>query len=71
MGMAKMLDRATAMGNEICNFDDDMGQSMLVQQEQKAIWREEQKLYNTTEETVRGSESVEDHDNIGTTGRRC
>ena len=66
-----MLDRATAMGYEICNFDDDMGQSVLVQQEQNAIWREEQQLYNTTEDTVSGGESVEKRDNIGTTGWRC
>ena len=56
--MAKMLDQATAMGYELCNSDDDMGQSMLVQQEQNAIWREEQQLFSTTEETASGGESV-------------
>ena len=66
-----MLDRATAMGYKICNFDDDMGQSVLVQQEQNAIWREEQQLYNTTEETVSGSESVEKSNDIRTTSWRC
>ncbi len=66
-----MLDRATAMGYEICNSDDDMGQSMLVQQEQSAIWREEHQLFSTTEETVSGGESVEASDINGTTGWRC
>ena len=66
-----MLDRATAMGYKICNFDDDMGQSGLIQQEQNVIWQEEQQLYNTTEETVSRSESVEDSDTNGTTGWRC
>ena len=45
-----MLDRETAMGDEICNLDDEMGQSMLVQQEYKAIWCEEQQILNATEE---------------------
>ena len=44
------MDRATTMGNEICNSDDEMGQSMLVQQEYKVIWCEEQQIFNTTEE---------------------
>ena len=66
-----MLDRATAMGYGICNFDDDMGQSVLVQQEQNAIGREEQQLYNTTEETVSGGESVEESGNNEATGWRC
>ena len=65
-----MLDRATAMGYEICNFDDDTGQSVLVQQEQNAIWREEQQLYNTKEETVSGGESVEESGSNGATGWR-
>ena len=69
--MEKLLDRASAMGYEICNFDDDMGQSVLVQQEQNAIWREEQQLFSTTEETVSGGESVEESDTNGTTGWRC
>ena len=69
--MAKVLDRATAMGYDICNSDDDMGQSVLVQQEQNAIWREEQQLFSTTEETVSGGESVEESDTNGTTGWRC
>ena len=59
------------MSYEICNFDDGMGQSVLVQQEQNAIWQEEQQLYNTMEETVSGGESVEKCDNIRMTGRRC
>ena len=66
-----MLDRATAMAYEICNFDDAMGQSVLVQQEQNAIWREEQQLYNTMEETVSGGESVEESSNNRATGWRC
>ena len=45
-----MLDRETAMGDEICNLDDEMGQSMLVQQEYKVIWCEEQQILNATEE---------------------
>ena len=45
-----MLDRETAMGDAICNFDDEMGQSMLVQQEYKVIWCEEQQILNATEE---------------------
>ncbi len=65
------MDRATAMGYEICNSDDDMGQSMLVQQEQNAIWQEEQQLFNTTEETVTGGESVEASNINRTTGWRC
>ena len=59
------------MGYEICNFDDNMGQSVLVQQEQNAIWREEQQLFNTTEETVSRGESVEESGINGTTGWRC
>ena len=59
------------MGYEICNFDDDMGQSVLVQQEQNAIWQEEQQLFNTTEETVTGGESVEASNINRTTGWRC
>ena len=45
-----MLDRETTMGDAICNYDDEMGQSMLVQQEYKAIRCEEQQISNTTEE---------------------
>ena len=59
-----MLDRAPAMGYEICNFDDDMGQSVLDQQEQNTIWREA--LYNKEEEIVGGSVSVETSDDDGT-----
>ena len=70
-GMAKMLDRATAMCDEICNSDDDMGQSVLVQQEQNTIQREKQQQFNTMEETVSGGESVEASDTNRTTGRRC
>ena len=69
--MAKMLGRATAMGDEICNSNDGVGQSVLVQQEQNAFWREEQQIFNTTEETVSRGESVEDSDNNGTAGWRC
>ena len=72
--MAKIPDRATAMGYELCTFDDDMGQSMLVQQKQNAIWQEEQEeqqLFNTTEETVNGGESVEESGINGATGWRC
>ena len=49
--MEKLLDRVTAMGDEICNLDDEVGQSVLVQQERNAIWREKQQIFNTTEET--------------------
>ena len=66
-----MLDRATAMGYEICNSDDDMGQSVLVLQEQNAIWREEQQLFSTMEETASGGESVEASAINETTGWRC
>ena len=66
-----MLDRATAMGYKICNVDDVKGQSVLVQQEQNAIWREEQQIFNTTEVTVSRGESVEESDINGTTGWRC
>ena len=47
------------MGDEICNLDDEVGQSVLVQQEQNAIWQAEQHIFNTTEETNGGSESLE------------
>ena len=69
--MEKLLDRMWAMGYEICDFDDAMGQSVLVQQEQHTIRREEEQLYNSTEATVGGSESVEKSDNDGRTGWRC
>ena len=46
------------MGYEICDFDDDLGQSVLVQQEQHTIWRENKQLCNLAEETDGGSESV-------------
>ena len=59
------------MSYEICNFDDGMGQSVLVQQEQNAIWQEEQQLYNKTEETAGGSGSVKKSNNIRTTSWRC
>ena len=68
--MVKMLDRATAMGDEICNLDDDVGQSELVQQEQNAIWQEEQQVFNTTEETISGGESMEESGNNRETGWR-
>ena len=66
-----MLDRATAMGNEICNLDDEVGQSVLVQQEQNAIWRAEQQLFNTTEETDGGSKSLEKRNVKRMTSWRC
>ena len=50
--------------------DDDMKQSMLVQQEQHTIWRENEQLCNSTEETVGRSESVEKSDNNGATSWR-
>ena len=53
------------------NIDDDMGQSVLVQLEQNAIWREEQQLCNTTEETASGGESVKENDINGVTCWRC
>ena len=59
------------MGYEICDFDDDIGQSVLVQQEHHTIQRENEQLCNSAEETAGGSESVEKSDNDGTTGRRC
>ena len=65
-----MLDRAPGMGYEICDFDDVMGQSVLVQQEQHTIWRENEQLCNSTEEAVGRSESVEKSDNNGATGWR-
>ena len=66
-----MLDRASAMGDEICNFDDEVGQSMLVQQEQNAIWRAEQHIFNTTEETDDRSESMEKRNEKRMTSWRC
>ena len=65
--MEKLLDRALAMGYEICNIDDDMGQSVLDQQEQHTIWREEEQLCNNQEEIVGRSESVENSDDDGET----
>ena len=59
------------MGYEICNIDDDMGQSVLDQQEQHTIWREEKQLCNNQEEIVSGSESVENSDDEGATNWRC
>ena len=46
------------MGYEICDFDDDMGQSVLVQQEQHTIQRKNEQLCNSAEETDGKSESV-------------
>ena len=54
-----------------CDFDDDLGQSMLVQQEQHTIRRENEQLCNSAGETDGRSESVEKSDNDGTTGWRC
>ena len=65
--MEKMLDRAPAMGYEICNFDDDMGQIELDQQEQHTLQREEEQLCNNKEDIVGRSESVENSDDEGTT----
>ena len=66
--MEKLLDRVPAMGYEICNIDDDLGQSVLDQQKQHTIWREEEQLCNNEEEIVGGGESVENSDDEGTTG---
>ena len=46
------------MGYEICNLEDDIGRSMLDQQEQHTIWREEEQLCNNMEEIFGGSKSV-------------
>ena len=62
------------MGYEIYDLDDDLGQSVLVQQEQQeqhTIWQENEQLYNSAEETLCGSESVEKSNTDGTTGWRC
>ena len=69
--MEKLLDRTWAVGYEISDFDDDLGQSVLVQQEQHTIWRENEQLCNSAEETDGGSESVEKSDDNGMTGWRC
>ena len=66
--MEKLLDRVSAMGYKICDFDDDIRQSVLVQQGQHTIWRENKQLCNSTEETVGRSENVEKSDNNGMTG---
>ena len=55
------------MGYEICNIDDDMGQSVLDQQKEHTIWREEEQLCNNQEEIARGSESLENSNDEGTT----
>ena len=55
------------MGYDISDFDDDMGQSVLVQQEQHTIGRENEQLCNSSEAAVGGSESVENSDNDGRT----
>ena len=47
------------MGYEICDCDDNLGQSVLIQQEQKTIRRENEQLCSSTEEIVGRSESVE------------
>ena len=69
--MEKLLGRASAMGDKICDCNDDMGQSMLVQQEQNIIWREEQQIFNATEETVSGGKSVEESNDLRMTSWRC
>ena len=66
-----MLDRVSAMGDEICDCDDEVGQNVLVEQEQNAIWREEQQIFNATEETVSRGESVEESNDLQTTSWRC
>ena len=58
------------MGDKICNFDDDVGQSVLVQPKQNTIWREEQQIFNTAEETISRGENMEESDNNGETGWR-
>ena len=47
------------MGNEICNSDDEMGQSVPVQTEQNAFWREEKPIYYNSVVTDDGSTSLE------------
>ena len=47
------------MGDEICDSDDEMGQSVLVQTEQNAFWREEKPMYNNSAATDGGSTSLE------------
>ena len=69
--MEKLLDRAPAMGYEICNFDDDMVQSVLDQQEWNTIWREEEQPCNNQEDIVGGGESVENSNDDGATNQRC
>ena len=59
------------MGYEICNCDDGMGQSVLVQQEQHTIWQEEQQIFNATEETVSEGKSLEESNDLRTTSWRC
>ena len=57
--MEKQLDRATAMGSNICNTNDEMG------------WREEEHLCSNQEEIDGGGENVANGDNDGTTYWRC
>ena len=68
--MEKLLDRPWAMGYKICDFDDDLGQSVLVQQEQHTIRRENEQLCNSTEATDGRIESVKKSDDDGTTDWR-
>ena len=58
------------MGHEIYNFDDDMGQIMLDQQEWNTIWQEAEQLCNNQEEIIGGSERVETSDDDGATNWR-
>ena len=53
----------------VLEFDDDMGQSVLVQQEQNAIWREEQQLFNTTEDNLTVSRTTTNNERQQPPGR--
>ena len=66
-----MLDRATAMGNKVCNANDEMGQSVLDQQKWNTVWREAEQLCNNQEEIDGGCESMENSDDVGTAYQRC
>ena len=58
-GIEKMVDRAPTMGVIICNLDDEMGQSVLVQTEQNAFWREEKPIYYNSAVTDGRNTSLE------------
>ena len=59
------------MNRGFLNIDDDTGQSVLDQQEQRTIWQEEEQLCNNQEEIVGEGESVENSDDDGVTNWRC